>query len=222
MLRRPALVAVLALTACSTQADPPTPAPTPTVLPLTVAQATKATLLVTDLPKGWEGGVAPDPTPTLRLPITYNPARCRLLRDPLRDRGTPTTSVRGQYFLRGGSPSDDKDATEVIASWPTSQLALLREITGAVPLCKTYGGSLDGETFKMFARQLSVSGLRDGIVLRFGDPADPKLKSATYSAYVVRGGTVLALRADSDTFTSDAAFTQFVTTAVNRLDAAIG
>lgn len=223
MLRRLALVAVLAaLTGCTTQQDPPAPTPTPTVVPLTVAQATKAALRVSDLPKGWEGGIASDPIPTLRLPITHDPAACRLLRDPLRDRETPTTSVRGQYFLRGYSPSDDKDASEVIASWPSSQLPLLRNITDALPLCKTYGGSLDGSSFKLFARKLPVPGLRDGIALRFGDPDDPKLKSGTYSAYVVRGGTVLALRADSDTFTTDAAFVEFLTTAVSRLDAAIG
>ncbi|WP_141852063.1 hypothetical protein [Kribbella jejuensis] len=174
------------------------------------------------MPKGWDGGIAPDPIPTLRLPITYDPAGCRLLRDPLRDREAPTTSVRGQYVLRGDSPSDDKDATEVIASWSSPQLPLLRSITDALPLCRTYSGSLDGSSFKLFARQLPVRGLRDGIALRFGDPDDPKLKSGTYSAYVVRGGTVLALRADSDTFPTDAAFAQFVTTAVARLDAAVG
>jgi hypothetical protein len=64
--------------------------------------------------------------------------------------------------------------------------------------------------------------VRGGIVLRFGDPKDPKLTSGTWSAYVVRGGTVLALRADSDTFNTDAAFARFVTTAVARLDAVVG
>ncbi|MFF0271695.1 hypothetical protein [Kribbella sp. NPDC004536] len=222
MLRRLALVAVLALTACTAQPDPPTPSPTPTVVPLSVAQGTKAALTVADLPKGWDDGVAPDPIPTLRLPITYTPAECRLLRDPLRDRATPATSIRGQYFHRAADQNVDKDATEVIASWPTPQLSLLRQIAAALPRCKTYAGVLDGESYRLFARELPVPGLRDGIALRFGDPNDPTLKSGTYSGYVVRGGTVLALRADSDTFTTDAAFIRFLTTAVARLDAAIG
>lgn len=221
MHRRLAFLLVLTLTACTTHPVPPGQTPT-TVVPLAAAQATKAALRVSDLPTGWEGGVASDPIPTLRLPITYNPAACQLLRDPLRDREPPTTSVRGQYLLRAKSPNDDKDATEVIASWPAPQLPLLREIAQALPRCTTYAGTLDGQTFKLFARQLPVRGLREGIVLRFGNPDDPKLKSITYSAYVVRSGTVLALRADSDTFTTEGAFVQLLTTAVARLDAVVG
>lgn len=222
MVRRLALVAVLALTGCTTQDHPPTPTPTTTVVPLTVAQGTKAALTVADLPKGWDGGVAPDPIPTLRLPVTYNPAECQVLRDPLRDRKTPTTSIRGQYFHRAADQNVDQDATEVLASWPASQLPLLKQVADVLPRCQTYGGTLAGESFRLFARQLPVRGLRDGIVLRFGDPDDPKLTSGSYSAIVVRGGTVLALRAGSDTYPTDAAFVRLTMTAVARLDAAIG
>ncbi|MGZ0152739.1 hypothetical protein ACXJJ3_37170 [Kribbella sp. WER1] len=222
MKRALTLVAVLALTACTTQATPPNPTPTPTVAPLTVEQATKAALRVSDLPKGWDGGIAPDPIPTLRLPITYDPVDCQVLRDPLRDRDAPALSVRGQYFLRGVSPSDDTDATEVIASWPTPQLGLLQKLKEMLPRCQTLATTLDGVTFHMFARQLPVPWLQDGIVLRFGDSADRKLTSATYTACVVRGGTVLVLRASSDTFTTDAAFLRFVKTAVGRLDGVVG
>ncbi|MEV4264063.1 hypothetical protein [Kribbella sp. NPDC049584] len=213
------MVGVLLLSACAHQADDTTPTPSsPTVVPLTVAQASKAALTVADLPKGWEGGVAPDRTPTLGLPITYDPADCQLLRDPLRDRETPSTTIRGQYFLRADSPSDDKVVTEVIASWPASQLPLVRNIVAVLPRCATFGGALEGETFKSFARQLPVPGLRDGIAIRFGDPKDRKLTSESYRAYVARGGTLLTLRAGSETFPTDAAFVRFVNTAVARLD----
>jgi hypothetical protein len=167
--------------------------------------------------------VAPDPIATLGIPIKYNPAECQLLRDPLRSPASPpTTSIRGHYLLRADNPNEDKVVTELIASWPASQLHLLRRITEALSHCATYAGSIEDESYKLFARQLPVAGLRDGIVLRFGDPKDPKLTSGTWSAYVVRGGTVLALRADSDTFNTDAAFARFVTTAVARLDAVVG
>ena len=60
VVRRFAVVGVLLFSACAHQADDTTPAPSaPTVVPLTVAQASKGALTVADLPKGWEGGVAP-------------------------------------------------------------------------------------------------------------------------------------------------------------------
>ncbi|WP_131462868.1 hypothetical protein [Kribbella speibonae] len=196
--------------------------PVPTVVPLTVAQATKAALLVSDLPKGWEGGVAPDRTPTIGLPVTYDPAECRVVRDPLRDGGTPATIIRGQYLLRADNPSDDKVVTEVIASFPADQLPLVRDIAEVLPRCGVIARTLEGLTSKTFVRQLPVPGLRDGVVLRFGDADDPTLKSDSYTAFVARGGTLLALRAGSDTFTTDAAFARFATTAVARLDAVVG
>ncbi|RZU22320.1 hypothetical protein EV645_0402 [Kribbella rubisoli] len=64
-----------------------------------------------------------------------------------------------------------------------------------------------------------MPGLRDGIALRFGDPKDRKLTSESYRAYVARGGTLLTLKARSETFPTDAAFIQFLNTAVARLDA---
>ena len=77
-------------------------------------------------------------------------------------------------------------------------------------------------TSKSFVRQLPVPGLRDGIVLRFGGADDPTLRSTSYTAFVARGGTLLGLRAGSDTFTTDAAFVRFATRAVARLDAVVG
>jgi hypothetical protein len=61
-------------------------------------------------------------------------------------------------------------------------------------------------------------------VLRIGDPDDPKSTSVGlgYSAYVVRGGTLLSLPAWSDTFATEAAFVQFLTKAVARLTAVTG
>lgn len=47
-----------------------------------------------------------------------------------------------------------------------------------------------------------------------------KLTSESYRAYVARGGTLLTLRAGSETFPTDTAFIQFLNTAVARLDAA--
>ena len=111
--------------------------PSQVVVPLTVAEATKAALRVSDLPKGWDGGVAPDRTPTLGLPVTYDPAECQVVRDPLRDGGTPTTIIRGQYLLRANNPSDDKVVTEVIASFPAAQLPLVRDIAEVLPRCET-------------------------------------------------------------------------------------
>jgi hypothetical protein len=177
---------------------------------------------VSDLPKGWEGGVAPDRTPTIGLPVTYDPAECQAVRDPLRDGGTPTTIIRGQYLLRANIPSDDKVVTEVIASFPASQVPLVKHIAEVLTRCDTVTRTLEGETSKTFARQLPMPGLRDGIVLRFGDADDPKLTSSSYTAFVARGGTLLGLRAESDTFTTDAAFARFATTAVARLDAVVG
>lgn len=196
--------------------------PSQVVVPLTVAEATKAALRVSDLPKGWEGGVAPDRTPTIGLPVVYDPAECKAVRDPLRDGGTPTTIIRGQYFLRATTPSDDKVATEVIASFPTPQLPLVQHIAEVLPRCETVRRTLEGETSTTFVRRLAVPGFRDGIVLRFGDADDPKLRSTSYTAFVARGGTLLGLRAGSDTFTTDAAFIRFATTAVARLDAVVG
>jgi hypothetical protein len=214
------LLSVLLLTACTQQTEKTTPTPSqPSIIPLSAAQASKAALAIADLPKGWEGGVAADRTPTLGLPITYDPAECQLLSDPLRDGETPATTVRGQYFLRADSPSDDTVVTEVIASWPALQVALVRDIVAVLSRCATFSGALEGETFTSFARRLPVPGLRDGIAIRFGDPKDPKLTSEYYRAYVARGGTLLTLRASSETFPTDAAFIQFVNTAVARLDA---
>lgn len=196
--------------------------PSQVVVPLTVAEATKAALRVSDLPKGWDGGVAPDRTPTLGLPVTYEPAECQVVRDPLRDGGTPTTIIRGQYLLRANNPSDDKVVTEVIASFPAAQLPLVRDIAEVLPRCETVARTLEGMTSKSFVRQLPVPGLRDGIVLRFGGADDPTLRSTSYTAFVARGGTLLGLRAGSDTFTTDAAFVRFATRAVARLDAVVG
>ncbi|TCC08674.1 hypothetical protein [Kribbella soli] len=213
MKRGLAVVAVFLLTACNSHTDNATPTPSqPTVVPLPVAQASKAALTVADLPKGWEGGVAPDPTPTLTNPVTYDPEDCWMVRDPMRDLGVPATAIRGQYYLRVGDNSIS--VTEFIYSWPTPRPPVVQRIAANVTRCATITGTVDGETYQISARQLPVPGLKDGIVTRSGDA-----KSAGYAAYVARGGTLLKLTADSDTFPTDAAFVQFLKTAVARLDA---
>jgi hypothetical protein len=219
LVRRLAAVAVLLLTACGNQADTPAPSPsaTPTIVPLTVAQATKAALTVADLPKGWEGGVAPDPTPTLSTPVKYSPANCWIVRDALRDSGAPTTAIRGQYFTRKNDNS--QSVTEFVYSWPKSQLPLLHRIAGTLPQCGTVTGTwYEGESYRISVRQMAVPGLKNGIALRIGDPDDPKATSVGYSAYVARGGTLVRLNTDSAVFT-DATFSEFLTKAVARLDA---
>src|SRR4051794_7002686 len=119
------LAAALALTAtaCSTHANrspaPSAPSTTP-VVPLSVSQATKATLTLSDLPKrtGWEGAVAPDPNPDHKsTPIsqyTYAPADCWMVRDPLRDQSKPATAVQGKFLVRADNPSDDVIITELM------------------------------------------------------------------------------------------------------------
>lgn len=221
MKRLLTVLAVLTLTACSTQTTPPAPrpTPTPTVAPLTVAQATKAALRVSDLPKGWQGGVAPDPTPTLRSSVTYDPEICWQVRDPTRDSGAPVTAVRGQYFIRVGD--NPVSVTEFIYSWPTPQVRIVQRISEMLPRCSTVSGTwADRETFRSTIRQLTVQGLKDGIVLRGTFVDNPK--SVGYVARVVRGGTLLTVDGSNDTFTTDAAFLRFVKTAVARLDAAVG
>ncbi|MFI5698348.1 hypothetical protein ACIA58_41205 [Kribbella sp. NPDC051586] len=214
-MRRFAVLSVLLLTACTQQTDNATPTPSqPTVVPLAVAQASKAALTVADLPKGWQGGVATDPTPTLASTVTYEPADCWMVRDPMRDLGAPATAIRGQYFIR----VDDNpiSVTEFIYSWPAPRLPVVQRIAATLPRCATIKGTwYDGETFEASPRRLTVPGLKDGIVIRTGTA-----KSAAYAAYVARGGTLLRLLADSDTFPTDATFIQFLNTAVARLDAA--
>lgn len=219
MLRRIALVAVLALTACSPEPDPPAPkpAPTPTVVPVTIAQATKAALLVSDLPKGWEGGVASDPTPTLRSSVKYEPEDCWRVRDPTR--GAPVAAVRGQYFIRVND--NPVSVTEFIYSWTAPQLPIVQRISETLQRCAAFTATPDeGETFRVSLRRLEAPGMRDAIVLRTDYPEPPK--AIWYVAYVARNGTLLKLIGDGRAFSSDAAFVQLATTAVARLDAAVG
>ncbi|NUS00790.1 MAG: hypothetical protein HOV67_36695 [Kribbellaceae bacterium] len=184
-----------------------------------MTQATKAALLVTDLPKGWEGGVASDPTPTLRSSVKYAPENCWQVRNPTRDRGAPASAVRGQYFIRVGD--NPISVTEFIYSWTTPQLPIVQRISEILPQCAAFTATwYGGETFRASVRQLSVPGLRDGIVLRTDYPDPPN--ATGYVAYVARGGTLLELEGANDTFTGDGAFVRLVTTAVARLDAAIG
>lgn len=214
MVRRFAIVAVLLLTACTHQVDDVTPTPSsPTLVPLPVAQASKAALAVADLPKGWDGGVAPDPSPTVASEVKYEPADCWMVRDPMRDLGVPATAIRGQYFIRVAD--NPISVTEFIYSWPTSRLPVVQRIAETLPRCATVSGTwYDGETFRITPRQLPVPGLTDGIVIRTGTA-----KSAAYAAYVARGGTLLKLTADSDSYPTDAAFIQLLNAAVARLDA---
>jgi hypothetical protein len=109
--------------------------------------------------------------------------------------------------------------SESIYSWPTSQLPLLHRITETLPQCGTATGTwYEGESFRISVQQMVVPGLKDGIALRVGDPDDPKTTSVGYSAYVARGGSLLMLSTDTAVFT-DAAFAEFLTKAVARLDA---
>ena len=224
MIRRLALVAVLTLTACTNQPATPSPAPspTPTVHPLTVAQATKAALRLADLPKGWDGGVAEDPTPR-RPTVTpapdraeYEPAECRaVVGSPMTGLGVPATAVRGQYFVREPLQS----ITELIYSWPTTQVPLVERVADALPRCTRVTVLSSVRTkFSITAKQVRVPGLEDGIVVRtqFTENDTRNSTFTGYDAVVVRGGAVLWLSTGAMTET---AFTQLLTKAVARLDA---
>ncbi|MFD7160936.1 hypothetical protein ACFV9C_40575 [Kribbella sp. NPDC059898] len=133
MKRALTLLAVLALTACTAQTTPPTPSPTPTptVVPLTVGQAKEAALTVADLPKGWDGGVAVDPTPTPGYRAQYDPPECLVFRHPTDILGDPVTAVLGQYFTRDPQQS----VTEWVQSWPTQVGTLVPELAGRFAKC---------------------------------------------------------------------------------------
>ncbi|MDX2971780.1 hypothetical protein [Kribbella solani] len=120
VMRRLVVVVVFAVAACSGQPgddiDPVVGTPsTKPVVPLSMAQATKAALLVRDFPKGWDGGVAADPKPTPGYRGEYDAPECLAFRHPTDLLGTPTTAVRGQYFIREKFSS----VTELVWSWPT-------------------------------------------------------------------------------------------------------
>ena len=220
-MRRLTLVAVLALAACGQQVDNPSPSPTPTVATLTVPQATKAALTLADLPKGWDGGVAVDPSPIAGAGTTqYEPADCGIVvGDPLRGLNAPATSVRGQYFVR----QPLQGITELIYSWPTSQLSIVGKIAEALPHCTTVSGTMLVRTkLRMTVKEVRVPGLKDGIALRTEliDSDTPDHTFVLHTATVIRGGTVLRIFGVSDTFPTDAAFARLLTKAVARLDAA--
>ncbi|HET6742104.1 MAG TPA: hypothetical protein VFH76_24340 [Kribbella sp.] len=223
MVRRLALLAVLALTACSAQPDTtpaPTPSATPTVVPLTATQATKAALQAADLPKGWEGAVAVDPTPTPGLRGQYDPPECLVFRHPTDLLGTPATAVRAHYFLRPELPTVD----EFVWSWPTQLGTVMPDLVGQLPRCRQYS-MIDTykQAYHWTAKQLPVPGVRDCLVLRYdATPSDEDdVPFADYMAYVVRGSAVVNLEAGGDGIT-DATFTQLVIKAVARLDAVVG
>ncbi|MFD3406721.1 hypothetical protein ACFWUU_38905 [Kribbella sp. NPDC058693] len=187
---------------------------------MTVAQATKAALTLADLPKGWDGGVAVDPSPSPGAATTqYDPADCQIVvGNPLRSLDAPSTSVRGQYFVR--EPLEG--ITELIYSWPTTQQPLVQRIATALPHCTTVKGTTSLRTgFSMTVKEVQMPGLKDGIALRteMVDADTPDRIFVLHSATVVRGGTVLRIFGVSDTFPTDAAFAQLLTKAVARLDA---
>ncbi|MET9276072.1 hypothetical protein [Kribbella sp. NPDC003557] len=131
--------------------------------------------------------------------------------------GVPATAVRGQYFVREPLQS----ITELIYSWPTTQVPLVERVADALPRCTRVTGMSSVRTkFSITAKQVRVPGLKDGIVLRtqFTDDDTPNFTSTDYDAVVVRGGTVLRLWASTGTMT-DTRFTQLLTKAVARLDA---
>src|SRR5689334_3985068 len=96
----------------------PTVAPdtsTPTVAPLPVDQAMKAALAVSDLPKGWDGGVSVEPSAAPGRLGQYDPPECMLANHPFVLAGHPTTDVVGQYFVR----EPLRTVHETIMSWST-------------------------------------------------------------------------------------------------------
>ena len=183
----------------------------------------KAVVTVADLPKGFQGGVAPDPSPAVEDGIQYEPADCWVLRNPLRILGAPVSSVRAQYFVQDRDPRNNQEVTETISSWTSSASPLLQRITEGLPGCPTVTGtwvvSLK-EPFRVAVRQLPVPGLKDGIVLGAGF-ANTAFKPLSYSAYVVRGNTVLTLQSHNDTFPTTTAFAAFLLKAVARFDATV-
>lgn len=222
MKRGLALLAVLALTACTARPDTPgpTPSPTPTVRPLTVAQAIKAALTVSGLPKGWDGGVAVDPRPaTEKSKAQFEPADCQVVAgNPMAGFGTPATAIRGQYYVR----EPPQSITELIYSWPTPQRSLVERIADALPRCTKVTTISSVRTTAMHTiKQVRIPGLKDGIALRIEsvEPDTPDYPFVSYEATVVRGGTVLLIVDDRGTSTTEAAFAQLLTKAVARLDA---
>jgi hypothetical protein len=227
------LAAALTVTtaACSHQTPTPTPTSpsTPPVVPLSVADASKAALRVSDLPKGWDGGVAPDRLPTPGVTTQYenggtkyDPAECRIVAgSPLADLDNPATAVRGQYFVRDPQQS----VTELIYSWPSSERDLVQRIADKLPRCAEVNAVNAAQNkVSLATKRVPVPGLKDGIVLRFeiSDPDVPNQTFVDHTGVVVRDGTVLVLEASSDSFRTDPAFARFLTKAVTRLDAVVG
>ncbi|MFF0343163.1 hypothetical protein [Kribbella sp. NPDC004875] len=222
MVRLLALVAVLTLTACTTQPDTPAPVPTltPTVVPLRVNEAMKAALVVSDLPKGWDGGVAVDPTPTPGVRAQYDPPECLTFRHPTDILGKPATAVRGQYFTR----EQLQWVTESVWSWPTQLDKFISDLTSQFTKCSKYTMVPPGqETYYWVAKQLPVQGLTNAFAVRYDTSISEDGIDAIsdYVAFVVRGGTVVELDAEGDEIT-DTVFIQLVRKAAARLDAAAG
>ncbi|GAA1555912.1 hypothetical protein GCM10009804_10970 [Kribbella hippodromi] len=219
------VVAAFALTVAGCSGQPEddidpvvgTPSVTP-VVPLSVAQATKAALLVSDLPKGWDGGVAADALPTPGYRGEYDPPECLVFRHPTDLLGTPTTAVRGQYFIREPGAS----VTEFIWSWPTRLDSFVADLTALLPKCSKYTMvSSDKVKYTWTATRLVVPGVAGAFALRYRSSApDGDPIPVMYTAYVVRGGTIVDLEADIG-FT-DATFSRLVAKAAARLNAAVG
>jgi hypothetical protein len=218
--RRLAFLLVLTLTACTTHPVPPAPTPGPTVVPLTVTQATKAALEVADLPRGWDGGVAVDPEPTPGSRAQYDPPDCLTFLHPTDTLGRPTTAVRGQYFTRQPLQS----VTELVWSWPRRLDTFVPDIAQRLVKCSNYTTTAsDRVKYRWVAKQLPVSGLAGGIALRYdvSTADDGASQFAEYAGFVTRGGTVITLDASGDTIT-DAVFERLVSKAAARLDAVVG
>ncbi|MER7245767.1 hypothetical protein [Kribbella sp. NPDC000426] len=111
--------------------------------------------------------------------------------------------------------------TEFVWSWPTRADSVVPDVTSGLAKCTKYTMAINHETYRWAAKRLPVRGVADGIALRFdasidGDSSDVVL----YVAYLVRGGTVLDLEASGERIT-DAVFTQLVSKAAARLNAAV-
>jgi hypothetical protein len=204
---RSAVVAALVISGAAWSEEPKDPA---TVVPLTVAQATKAALRVSALPKGWDGGVAVDPSPVVGSRGEYAPAECVGILHPLDQAGTPDTAVRGQYFTR----QPQQWVTEQIYSWSTDQGEVVRRLADLSTTCASFDLTSPSDHAKSRWTVKRLPGQE--ILLRFESTDEGSgPPTVAYIAYVVRGGTVMSLEAQGDTFT-DAVFTRTVEKAIDQ------
>jgi hypothetical protein len=222
------VVFVLAVGGCGSQVDLGDEQPGPTspavsqapVVPLSAAQSLAAALTLKDLPAGWDGGAAADPylgTEVNGPPGVFEPAECSVVLHAQDELGKPLIAMRGSYFLRAESQS----ILQNVGSWPERQLSLVQKVTDALAGCtrfKVTAALVHIET-SFVSKRLSLPGLADAVAVRLDGTSD--VAFTVYVVYVVRGGAVLRLQADGESFT-DADVVRTASKAVARLDAAVG